>query len=53
MKTMHTNINTSREILLNKEFYKTIYANQLTTNDIGKKVYFIHSDDITCRIIYS
>ena len=39
------------DMLYNRGFYKTIYANELTSNDIGKKVYFIHSDDITCRII--
>jgi len=55
MKTIKTIINPidnpSREILLNTDFYKTIYANQLTSNDIGKKIYFIHNRGISCRKI--
>jgi hypothetical protein len=55
MKTMQTIINPihnpSKEILLNTDFYKTIYANQLTSNDIGKIIYFIHNRGISCRKI--
>lgn len=51
MKTMQTNINPTKEILLNKDFYKTIYANQLCQNDINKNIYFIHNHGISCRKI--
>ena len=55
MKTMQTIFsainNPSREMLLNTDFYKTIYANQLTSNDIGKKIYFIHDNSVYCRIL--
>jgi hypothetical protein len=51
MKTMQTNINPTRELLLNKDFYKTIYANQLCKNDINKNIYFIHNRGISCRKI--
>jgi hypothetical protein len=51
MKIMQTNINPTRELLLNKDFYKTIYANQLCKNDINKNIYFIHNRGISCRKI--
>ena len=51
MQTINPINNPSREMLLNTDFYKTIYANQLTSNDIGKKIYFIHNRGISCRII--
>ena len=51
MQTINPINNPSREMLLNTDFYKTIYANQLTSNDIVKKIYFIHNRGISCRII--
>jgi hypothetical protein len=52
MKTMVNIIdNPTRDILHNIGFYKTVYANELTSNDIGKKIYFIHQHGISCRKI--
>ena len=55
MKTMqvinHAMKNINLETLQNPGFYKTIYANQLTSNDIGKKIYFIHYNGVYCRIL--
>ena len=43
--------NLNVETLQNPGLYKTIYANELTINDIGKKVYLIHRYGISCRKI--
>lgn len=52
MKTMVNIINNlTRDMLDNNGFYKTVYANELTPNDIGKKIYFIHHHGISCRKI--
>jgi len=47
----HTMKNLNAERLQNPGLYKTIYANELTNTDIGKKVYFIHNRGISCRKI--
>jgi hypothetical protein len=47
----HTIKNLSIELLRNSGFYKIIYANQLTLNDIGKKIYLVHRYGIFCRKI--
>uniref|UniRef100_A0A6C0DAV6 Uncharacterized protein n=1 Tax=viral metagenome TaxID=1070528 RepID=A0A6C0DAV6_9ZZZZ len=52
MKTIdYTMKNLNVETLQNPGLYKTIYANELTINDIGKKVYLIHRYGISCRKI--
>lgn len=52
MKTIDNTIKKlNTDLLDNNGFYKTVYANELTTNDIGKKIYFIHCHGITCRKI--
>lgn len=52
MKTIVNTINNlTRDILCNTGLYKVIYANELTSNDISKKIYFIHSHGIICRKI--
>ena len=47
----HTIKNLSIELLHNSGFYKIIYANQLTINDIGQKIYLVHRYGISCRKI--
>ena len=47
----HTIKNLSIELLHNSIFYKIIYANQLTLNYIGKKIYLVHRYGISCRKI--
>lgn len=52
MKTMANIIdNPTRDMLYNIRFYKSVYANELTQNDIGKNIYFIHNRGISCRKI--
>jgi len=47
----HTIKNINSQTLQNSGFYKKIYANKLTTKNIGQKIYFIHSHGISCRIL--
>jgi hypothetical protein len=47
----HTMKHLSIELLHNSGFYKIIYANQLTINDIGQKIYLVHRYGISCRKI--
>ena len=47
----HTIKNIDSETLKNPGFYKEIYPNNLTSKNIGQKVYFTHSHGISCRII--
>ena len=52
MKTMVNIIeNPTRDMLYNIGFYKGVYANELTSNDIDKQIYFIHNHGISCRKI--
>lgn len=47
----HTMKNLNAERLQNPGLYKTIYANELTINDIGQKIYLVHRYGISCRKI--
>lgn len=58
MKTMqpiraidHSIKNINLETIQNPGFYKKIHANNLTSKNIGQKIYFVHDHCVYCRLL--
>jgi len=43
--------NMKLETIMNPDLYKKIYANNLTSINIGQKIYFVNEHGIFCRIL--